>query len=209
MHLRLVAPQENIGAFIELELLASATYVDFVYGDVEIGRRIHTRLLAQNIGEFAHPDGGLAVDPSGAVVGMLAGPLSAKTLARARLRSAAALLKDPDFASNVEFRTRATAARDAFISLREGDAYLSRIAVATGARRRGIGRALLALFLDKSRSQGAQRAVLEVSPQYHEAIRMYRSAGFDEIGDVRVETAGRSFRYLQLAAKIDSTHLKP
>jgi ribosomal-protein-alanine N-acetyltransferase len=60
-------------------------------------------------------------------------------------------------------------------------ADLTRIAVHPDARRRGIGRALVAGAVELARSNGADRMLLEVAATNGPALQLYRSAGFVEI----------------------------
>ncbi|MES2914088.1 MAG: ribosomal protein S18-alanine N-acetyltransferase [Pseudomonadota bacterium] len=63
-----------------------------------------------------------------------------------------------------------------------GEAELLTIAVAPDARRRGLGRKLVARFLYQSQLRGAERAFLEVSAENAPAIALYESAGFARSG---------------------------
>jgi len=62
-----------------------------------------------------------------------------------------------------------------------GEAELLLLAVAPAWRGRGIGRGLLAQFIDDARQRGAHRLHLEVRDG-NPAIQMYRLAGFDLAG---------------------------
>ena len=59
-----------------------------------------------------------------------------------------------------------------------GEAELLTVAVLPEARRRGLGRKLVARFLYQARLRGAKRAFLEVSAENPAAIALYESAGF-------------------------------
>jgi ribosomal-protein-alanine acetyltransferase len=61
-------------------------------------------------------------------------------------------------------------------------AELESIAVAAGARRYGIGRALCAAVIDWCRSQGATEVVLEVRADSIGAIALYVALGFSHAG---------------------------
>ena len=63
-----------------------------------------------------------------------------------------------------------------------GEAELLTIAVAPDARRRGLGRKLVARFLYQARLRGAEQAFLEVSAENPAAIALYESAGFARSG---------------------------
>jgi ribosomal protein S18 acetylase RimI-like enzyme len=199
----LKAPSADLDTYLELELSASAPYVDFVYGDPAVAVLVHARLLATGTGEFSTPFGKLAQDDEGRSVGMYAGPLNARQLAEARLRTALALRDDPNFVANPEIRTRAGQARAALLTLADGDAYLSRLAVAAHARGRGLGSRLLALFLDECRRVAAQRVVLEVSDEHAAAMKLYTRTGFTEVAVARARSAdGRELSYRHLALRL-------
>ncbi len=63
-----------------------------------------------------------------------------------------------------------------------GEATLLTIAVAPAARRAGVGRALVADFLDHSRQRHATSAFLEVAETNHPARALYTAAGFAPTG---------------------------
>lgn len=63
-----------------------------------------------------------------------------------------------------------------------GEAELLTIAVAPEARRRGLGRKLVARFLYQAQLRGAERAFLEVAADNAAAIGLYESAGFAPAG---------------------------
>ena len=66
-----------------------------------------------------------------------------------------------------------------------GEAELLTIAVAPEARRRGLGRRLVARFLYQARLRGADRAFLEVAADNAPAVALYESAGFAPAGQRR------------------------
>ena len=62
------------------------------------------------------------------------------------------------------------------------EADIQTIAVAAGARRNGIGRALVAALLAEATARGAAEVFLEVRADNPSAQALYRSFGFEEIG---------------------------
>ena len=62
-----------------------------------------------------------------------------------------------------------------------GEAELLLLAVAPAHQRNGIGRLLLAQFVESARASGARRVHLEVRDG-NPAIKMYRSTGFEPVG---------------------------
>ncbi|WP_137111635.1 ribosomal protein S18-alanine N-acetyltransferase [Rhodobacter sp. SY28-1] len=63
-----------------------------------------------------------------------------------------------------------------------GEAELLTLAVSPDARRRGLGRKLVARFLYQARLRGAEQAFLEVSAENAPAIALYESTGFAPSG---------------------------
>jgi ribosomal-protein-alanine N-acetyltransferase len=59
---------------------------------------------------------------------------------------------------------------------------LANLAVALGARRRGLGRALLDRLVHAARARGARRLLLEVRTSNHAALALYGEAGFAQVG---------------------------
>ncbi len=62
------------------------------------------------------------------------------------------------------------------------EVHVLNIAVAPGARRRGIGRALMEAAADEGRRRGAKIATLEVRRSNVPAIELYRMLGYRQIG---------------------------
>jgi [ribosomal protein S18]-alanine N-acetyltransferase len=63
-----------------------------------------------------------------------------------------------------------------------GEAEVLTLAVAPDARRRGLGRKLVARFLYQARLRGADRAFLEVAASNRAAVALYESVGFAAAG---------------------------
>jgi GNAT superfamily N-acetyltransferase len=62
-------------------------------------------------------------------------------------------------------------------------AEIKRMYTAPGARRRGVGRALLAALEESARDQGRRQAILETGYRQPEAIAMYEACGYRRIPD--------------------------
>jgi ribosomal-protein-alanine acetyltransferase len=67
------------------------------------------------------------------------------------------------------------------LMLAPGEAQLLNLSVVPDARRQGLGRLLLAQFVDDSRRLGAEQMFLEVRVGNAAAIALYESAGFMRI----------------------------
>ncbi|HZZ31069.1 MAG TPA: GNAT family N-acetyltransferase, partial [Phenylobacterium sp.] len=63
-----------------------------------------------------------------------------------------------------------------------GEVEVLTLGVASAARRRGVGRALLAVALPAARELGANEAFLEVAVDNDGAIALYDAAGFRKTG---------------------------
>lgn len=60
------------------------------------------------------------------------------------------------------------------------DCWLEDLYVVPGARRRGLGRALVDLAVERARGRGCRRVELDVTEDNEAALAMYRAAGFTE-----------------------------
>jgi ribosomal-protein-alanine N-acetyltransferase len=68
------------------------------------------------------------------------------------------------------------------LSAGAGEAHVLNLCVAEGERRRGVGSRLLQRMTEHAASVGAREIYLEVRPSNTDAIRLYRSRGFTQIG---------------------------
>ena len=64
-----------------------------------------------------------------------------------------------------------------------GEAEVRALAVAPGARGRGIGAALVAAMIERAAGQGIRQLVLLTLPQMRAAHRLYSQAGFTRLPD--------------------------
>lgn len=64
-----------------------------------------------------------------------------------------------------------------------GEMEVYNIAVSAELRRRGIGKKLLRLTLEAAARNGIARAILEVRASNSPAIALYRSLGFEQVGE--------------------------
>ena len=68
------------------------------------------------------------------------------------------------------------------LSAAAGEAHVLNVCVAAAYRGRGLGRLLVRRLLDLARWHRAQQVFLEVRPSNPNAIALYHSEGFNEIG---------------------------
>jgi ribosomal-protein-alanine N-acetyltransferase len=80
------------------------------------------------------------------------------------------------------------------LSVAAGEAHLLNLCIDPACQGRGLGRRLLELLLRRAAARTARTVFLEVRPSNQRALRLYRAAGFDEIGhrkDYYPDGAGR------------------
>jgi ribosomal protein S18 acetylase RimI-like enzyme len=66
----------------------------------------------------------------------------------------------------------------------DSSTWLTFLGVKPAHRRRGVGRSLLASFIEESRSRGAGKVSLDTDPRLVPAVRLYESMGFAVEGTV-------------------------
>jgi len=64
----------------------------------------------------------------------------------------------------------------------DGSSWLSFLGVIPVHRRKGVGGALLARFIEESRSMGSRKISLDTDPRLTPAIKLYETRGFDAQG---------------------------
>ncbi len=206
----MIAISDEIGehgaAVLELEALAAADYIGFVYDHAEEARTVQRILFASGEAEFSPPGLRLAL-VDGRCVGMLAF-LPGREVGRRRLSNAKLLRRASDVVSDATRRRMSLASR-VLIRPEDSDSYLARVAVSPVHQQAGIGSHLLKLFLEESWNAGAQRCVLTVAPDNERAMALYERFGFRAIGQPRAtdEESGRSYTSLHLA--LEKTWLEP
>lgn len=68
------------------------------------------------------------------------------------------------------------------MSVGAGESHILNLCVHDAVRRRGFGRLILRHLLSLARSHSADAVFLEVRPSNAPALRLYESAGFNEVG---------------------------
>jgi ribosomal protein S18 acetylase RimI-like enzyme len=191
----------DASALVELELAASEPYGAFVYEDEEQRRAVAELLVSRGVGEFVPPLGRVLVGPGGETIGMMAGPLRRKELARSRMDAARALHGHPLLARTPGVLDRTRIAREALVQVGDDDVYLSRMAVDPLSRGRSLAHLIFQRFLEDSRALGARRVVCEVEPTNARCERVVLAYGFELVDERRVQddATGRSLTYRHLA----------
>ena len=165
----------DVEGYLALEAAASAPYTGFVFDDPAQASAVAHALFTAGAGEFSAPHARVAL-ADGRLLGMVTAPLTQRELSRTRFQAARVMMPLIEAATGV--RERSALARATLAALGDGDVYLSRIAVAPDAQRRGVGQALLDWFLAEARARGGRRAVLEVADESAAARQLYERAGF-------------------------------
>jgi ribosomal-protein-alanine N-acetyltransferase len=68
------------------------------------------------------------------------------------------------------------------MSVGAGEAHILNLCVGEARRCQGIGRRLLGYLIERGAAAGMSEAFLEVRPSNTTAIRLYQSAGFEQVG---------------------------
>lgn len=87
-----------------------------------------------------------------------------------------------------------------------GEYYLDSIGVLPEFRGMGVGRALIAAFCDKAFTEGHERVGLIVDFDNPDAEKLYRSLGFERVGERLF--FGHQMRHLQRQVKRESNKIK-
>jgi ribosomal protein S18 acetylase RimI-like enzyme len=100
-------------------------------------------------------------------------------------------------------RERIREGRDLFGPVAADDFYLSKLGVARGFRRAGYGAKILQEYLDRGAANGFRRFRLDVWAENRPAIALYRSFGFQVIGELRHDRAGMTYLNMVLELRED------
>jgi len=68
------------------------------------------------------------------------------------------------------------------MSVGAGEAHILNLCISESHRCRGVGRRLLSYLVERGAAAGMSEAFLEVRPSNTSAIRLYQSAGFEQVG---------------------------
>jgi ribosomal protein S18 acetylase RimI-like enzyme len=175
-------------------LAAGGPYLDWFFAETPIVERVESWMR--------RPTSELAIgratvlDRGGEVVGGFIA-MDGETLRRCRLADALASISGADPMRSTAARDRIGAAGGLFPTVGPEDLYLSKLGVVRAHRGTGLGRSLMEGFLARGRDQGYERFRLEVSATNATAIHLYRSFGFDVVGEGVVP--GTDLNYLWMA----------
>jgi ribosomal protein S18 acetylase RimI-like enzyme len=109
--------------------------------------------------------------------------LDPSELRACRAVDALAALRDVDPGERGAFLSRMAEAKRMLPPVDDDHFYLSKMAVASDRRRRGIGRKLVREFLDQGNASRFRQFRLDVHAQNTLAIKLYRSEGFEVVAE--------------------------
>jgi ribosomal protein S18 acetylase RimI-like enzyme len=194
---------QDAATILDLEFAASEPYTRFVFATPTHARAVRQYLFDRKLAEFSCPYL-LILRDTDEVVGMLA-VLTGAELVGCRLRAAVALVRSGLLTADAGVGDRLQLAGRTLLKVQPDDFYVSRIAVAPGARGRGLGERLLDEAEREGLRRGCARLVLEVAPESAAARRLYDRHRFSEIGVAKVvdPVTGRSLQYVHLAKPLN------
>ena len=88
--------------------------------------------------------------------------------------------------------------------VRDGEYYISNLAVYPEYRNLGLGTRLLLKAEDEARKSGASKAVLDVEADNESAIRLYEKIGYTAVRKVEIKAGKETFKFLRMAKLIPS-----
>src|SRR5437868_1359031 len=144
--------------------------------------------------EFALRHVSLLMDADRCVGGIAV--LGGADLSRGRLADLQALLKAAPDRNPVLDRVRAT--RDWFLPVAADDSYVSKIAVVSSHRGRGLGWLLLREAFRRAAERGHRGVRLDVAADNRAAISLYERAGFETLDERYIEELGVAYRAMRL-----------
>ncbi len=71
------------------------------------------------------------------------------------------------------------------MSVGAGEAHILNLCIEAAYRCRGVGKRLLSYLIERATAAGMSEAFLEVRPSNTNAIRLYLSLGFEQVGSRR------------------------
>lgn len=155
---------------------AGAAYFDWIFGGHDAARRILASWMTRRSSEVSISRVTLLLDGGRAVGGFVA--VGGVELARCRKADALAVISSVSASERQDLLARISTVRGLFPVVQPDEFYLSKMGVAADRRAGGLGRALVAEYVDVGRAAGFRRFRLDVSTQNQAAVTLYRSCGF-------------------------------
>ena len=186
------APYRYLSVTLPWVLDAGNPFLDWFFGPDEV-RSVVARRMRRHSSELAIRRT-VALGAQGEAVGGYIG-MGGDVLRACRLADALGSLAGEHRASQgTPIRDKIIASSRLFPPVSGETFYLSKMGVLRPHRGRGFGRSLLQSFLDRGRSAGFGRFRLELAYTNETALGLYRSVGFEVVGDASLP--GTDIRYL-------------
>jgi ribosomal protein S18 acetylase RimI-like enzyme len=164
------------GAVLPLLHDASRPYVDWLFGGRLAALEWLAAALRRPSSEVAFERATLLLRGDG-VDGFFVA-LAGSDLGRSRKADSLALLMQATGADRSRIHDRLAAARSLFAPVAADEWYLSKLAVAPGARGGGLGGRLCDAYLEAGAEHGFERFRLDVDAANDAALRLYERRGF-------------------------------
>lgn len=175
---------------------AGNPFYDWLYGGPEATREILTKMLTRRSSEMWIGRVSLLFDGSKPIGGFIG--TSGELLTRCVSADMLALLRRAPAEQRVSFATRTKAALGVFPPVDADQYYLSVIGICADYRGRGLGRRLVEEFLTQGNNAGFQRFRLNVMADNQPAVSLYRSFGFEPVGQC-MAAEGQQKYYIMVA----------
>ncbi|MCG8408199.1 MAG: GNAT family N-acetyltransferase [Phycisphaerales bacterium] len=191
-------PEQYVDDVIPWMHEAGNPFYDWLYGGPQATREILREMLLRRTSEMWIGRASLLLDGATAVGGFFA--TDGEALTRCVSADMVALLRRMPAKERADFTARTKAALSVFPPVDADQYYLSSVGVRADCRGRGFGRRLVKEFLAQGRDAGFQRFRLNVSADNQPAVELYRSFGFEPVGQYM--TAEDRQEYYIMAAEL-------
>ena len=186
------APDRLLSVTLPWVVDAGNPFFDWYFGPDEVRPAVERR-MRRHSSELAIRRT-VALGAQGEVVGGYIG-MGGDVLRSCRLADAlGSLAGELRTSQGAPIRDKIVASSRLFPPVSKEAFYLSKIGILRSHRGKGFGRSLLQSFLDRGRSAGFGRFRLEVAHTNETALGLYRSVGFEVVGDASLP--GTDIRYL-------------
>ena len=159
---------------------AGNPFADWYFGDEQIADEIIGEWMKRSSSEVYLGRGIVLIDDQEEPAGVLIGMRGAEVVA-CRMADFAAFCEEIGSGSGADeaIEQVVTVSRELFPPVEEDAFYISRIAITSGKRGRGLGRRLVQHAIEVKRREGFKRFRLDVSGDSAAAIRVYESLGLE------------------------------
>ncbi|MBD3292413.1 MAG: GNAT family N-acetyltransferase [Armatimonadia bacterium] len=183
--------ERHISEILPWILEAASPYYEWFFGGNDEATRVLGGWMRRPSSEIYVGRASLIFEADHVVGGFLA--LGGAELRAARKADTLAALSDTTPEEAVVRKERMEATGDLFVTVADDEFYLSKMGVAREHRGAGLGRRLLAAYLEAGRQGGFAKFRLDVWAENRAAIRLYESNGFRVATRSVAEEAGMTY----------------